>query len=149
MVSRRLLDEADDVAHAEDAVGEARGMEILERVHLLADAEQLDRLAGDGAHGERRAAAPVAVDAGEHDAGEADALVEVAGEIDRVLAGQRVGDEQDLVRPRGVADLRHLLHQRLVDMRAAGGVEDDDVVALQARRPARRAGRSRPGPGRE
>ena len=74
---RRLLDEADDVAHAEDAVGEARGMEILDRVHLLADAEQLDRLAGDGAHRERRAAAPVAVHAGQHDAGEADALVEV------------------------------------------------------------------------
>ncbi len=94
----RLLHEADDVAHAEDAVGEAPGMEILQRVHLLADAEQLDRLAGDGAHGERRAAAPVAVGARQHDAGDADALVEAFGEIDRVLAGQRVGDEQDLVR---------------------------------------------------
>ena len=30
-------------------------------------------------------------------------------------------------------DLRHLGHQRLVDMRAAGRVEHDDVVALQAR----------------
>ena len=97
-----LLDEADDVAHAENAVGEARGMKILERVHLLADAEELDRLAGDGAHRERRAAAAVAVHAGQHDAGDADALVEVAGEIDGVLAGQRVGDEQDFVRA-GVA----------------------------------------------
>ena len=35
--------------------------------------------------------------------------------------------------PRGVADLRHLLHQRLVDMGAPGGVEDHDVVALQPR----------------
>ena len=30
---RRLLDQRDDVAHAEDAVGDARGMEILERIH--------------------------------------------------------------------------------------------------------------------
>ena len=73
-------------------------MEILQRVHLLADADQLDRLAGDGAHRQRRAAAPVAVDAGQHDAGDADAFVEVLGEIDGVLAGQRVGDEQDLMR---------------------------------------------------
>ena len=68
-------------------------------------------------------------------------------EIDRVLAGQRVGDEQHLVRPGGVADVRHLLHQRLVDMGAAGGVEHHDVVALQ---PGRRLGalwRCRPGPG--
>ena len=79
------------------------GMEILERVHLLAGAEELDRLAGDGAHRERRAAAAVAVDAGEHDAGDADALVEGLGEVDRVLAGQRVGDQQDLVRAGRVA----------------------------------------------
>ena len=96
----RALDEADDVAHAEDAVGDAAGMEILQRVHLLAGADQLDRPAGDGAHGERRAAAPVAVDARQHDAGDADALVEGARDVDRVLAGQRVGDEQDLVRQR-------------------------------------------------
>ena len=113
-------------------------MEILQRVHLFADAEQLDRLAGDRAHGERRAAAAVAVDAGEHDAGDADALVEVLGEIDRVLAGQRVGDQQDLVRPGGVADLRHLGHQRLVDMGAARRCRDDDVIALRARRRFRR-----------
>ena len=71
-----LLDQRDDVAHAEDAAGDARGIEILQRVQLLAGADQLDRLAGDGAHRERGAAAAVAVDAGEHDAGEADALVE-------------------------------------------------------------------------
>ena len=73
-------------------------MEILERVHLLAGAEKLDRLAGDGAHRKRRAAAPVAVDAGQHDAGDADAIVEILGEIDGVLAGEAVGNEQDLVR---------------------------------------------------
>ncbi len=61
---------------------------------------QLDRLAGDGAHRERRAAAAIAVDAGQDDAGDADALVEALGEIDGVLAGQAVGDEQDLVRAR-------------------------------------------------
>ena len=59
--------------------------------------------------------------------------LKILGEIDRVLAGQRVGDEQDFVRAGGVADLRHLRHQRLVDMGAAGGVEQHDVVALQAR----------------
>ena len=95
---RGLLDERDDVAHAEDAVGDALRMEILERVDLFAGADQLDRLAGDGAHRKRGAAAPVAVDARQHDAGDADALVEALGEVDGVLAGQRIGDEQDFVR---------------------------------------------------
>ncbi len=132
---RGLLDQRDDVAHAENAVGDAVGMEILERIHLLAGAEQLDRLAGDGAHRERRAAAPVAIDAGQHDAGDADAIVEILGEIDGVLAGEAVGDEQDLMRRSAAPlDLHHLGHQGLVDMGAAGGVEHHDVIALQPRR---------------
>ena len=52
------------------------GMEIFQRVGLFAGADQLDRLAGDRAHRQRRAAAAVAVDPRQHDAGEADALVE-------------------------------------------------------------------------
>ena len=47
---------------------------------------------------------------------------------------ERVGDQQDLMRTRGVADVRHLLHQRLVDMGAPGGVEHHDIVALESRR---------------
>ena len=73
---RRLFDQRDDVAHAENAVGDALGMKILQRIHLFAGADQFDRLAGDGAHRQGRAAAPVAVDAGQHDAGNADALIE-------------------------------------------------------------------------
>ena len=67
-----------------------------------------------------------------HDAGDADGVVEGFGDVDRVLAGQRVGDEENLVRLGRVPDLDHLRHQRLVDMGAAGGVEDDDVVAAEA-----------------
>ena len=98
MVSAAFSTRLDDVAHAEDAAGDAARVEVLERVPLLADAHQLDRLAGDGAHGQRGAAAAVAVDAGQHDAGDADPGVEGLGGVDGVLAGQRVGDEQDLVR---------------------------------------------------
>ena len=107
------------------------GMEILQRIELFAGAHQLDRLAGHRAHGERRAAAAVAVDPGQHDAGQADPLVEGAGEIDRVLAGQAVGDEEDLVRMRGGLHLRRLGHHRLVEGGAAGGVEHDHVVAAE------------------
>ena len=35
-----LLDQADDVAHAEDAAGDALGVERLERVDLLAGADE-------------------------------------------------------------------------------------------------------------
>ena len=110
------------------------GMEVLQRVPLLADADQLDGLARHRAHGERRAAAAVAVDARQHDAGDADALVEALGELHRVLAGQAVGDQQRLVRMGEVAHLGRLAHQLVVDVRAAGGVEQHHVVAAEPRR---------------
>ena len=69
-----LFDERHDVAHAEDAAGDALGMEILQPVDLLAGAHELDRLAGDGAHGERSTTAAVAVDAGAPDTAPRNAL---------------------------------------------------------------------------
>jgi hypothetical protein len=73
-----------------------RGWNSSSAVHLFAGADQLDRLAGDGAHRQRGAAAAIAVHAGQHQAGNADALVEIAGQVDRVLTGQRIGHQQDL-----------------------------------------------------
>ncbi len=90
-----LFDERHHVAHAEDAADDAVGMEGLEGVGLFADADELDGLAGDVANRERCAAAGIAVHLGEHDAGEAEALVKILRGVDGVLAGHGVGDEQE------------------------------------------------------
>ena len=129
---RRLLDEADDVAHAEDAPGDALGVEGFERIDFLAGADEDDRLARYRAHRQRRPAARVAVDPGQDDAGDPDPLAESLRDIDRVLPGHRVGDEQGLVRVGRLAHRRDLEHQLLVDVEPAGGVEQHDVVALGA-----------------
>ena len=102
----RLLDQRDDVAHAEDAARHLLGAELLERVHLLAEADEADRPAGDRPHRQRRAAAAVAVHAGQQHAGDADLAVELLGDVDRVLAGQAVDDQQRLVRPAGCTSTR-------------------------------------------
>ncbi len=128
-----FLDQRDDVAHAEDAAGDARGIELFQRVELFAGADQLDRLLRDRAHRQRRAAAAVAVDAGEHDAGQPDAFVERAREIDGVLAGQAICDQQHFVRIGRTLDLGGLVHHVVVERGAAGGVEHHHVVAAEAR----------------
>ena len=130
------LDQREHVAHAEDARRHAVGVEPLERVELLADGGELDRLAGDRLDGERRAAARVAVELRHHDAVEVDPLLERLGDVDGLLAGHRVEHEQHVRRLRLAADRRELLHQRLVDLQPAGGVEDHDV-ALRRPSPAR------------
>ncbi len=61
-----FFDEGKDVAHAEHALGDALGMEFFEGVQFFADADEFDRLAGDGADGECGAAAGIGVELGEN-----------------------------------------------------------------------------------
>ncbi len=108
-------------------------MEPIELVELLAGGRELDRRTGDGLHAQRRAAARVAVELRQHDAVERDVLLERLRDVDRFLARHRVEDEQHVVRLRLVAYARQLFHQCLVDVEAAGGVEDHDVAAVFTR----------------
>ena len=66
----RVFDQGQHIAHAEDARGHAVGMKRLEPGEFLADADELDRLAGDMTNRKRRAAAGVAVELGENEAGQ-------------------------------------------------------------------------------
>ena len=130
----RLFDERDHIAHAQNAVGDARGMEILERIHLFAGADELDRFASDRAHRKRCAATAIAIDAGEHNAGNPHALVKGFCGVHRVLAGQRVRNQQHFMRLGDGFDFRHFRHQRVINRCAAGGIEHHDIKAAQARR---------------
>ena len=107
-------------------------MEVFQRVLFFADADQLDRGAGDGAHRQRGAATGVAVHAGEYDAGDGEGIVKRLGGVDCVLAGHGIDDEQGFCRVGGGAHLADFVHQLLIDGQAAGGVEDDDVEAFAA-----------------
>ena len=92
------LDERQHVAHAQDAAGQPVGVERLERVGLLAGAQELDRQPGHRADRQRRAAAGVAVDLGQDQAGDRRRLGERLGDGDRLLADHRVDHEQRLGR---------------------------------------------------
>ena len=92
-----------------------------------------DRLAGDGADRKRGTATGVTVELGHHDAVEFGGVGEGLGDADRVLAGHRVDDEQHVVRLGPLADLGQLVHQVVVDVQAARGVDDQDVAVLGLR----------------
>ena len=125
----RLFDEGDDVTHAKDAARDAFGFKGFERVHLFAKADEFDRLAGDRAHGQGCTAATVTVHTRQHDAGNADAVVEVFSRLHSVLAGQAIDHQQGFARVGNVTDGFDLLHQFFVDGQTASGVEHVDVVA--------------------
>ena len=73
----RFLDQRNDVAHPKDTARDALGLKGLKRVHLFAHADELDRLAGDRAHGQRCPTATVAIHTREDNARDADLVVEL------------------------------------------------------------------------
>ena len=115
-------------------------MEGLEVVELLAGTHKFDRLAGDRPDRQRRAAAGIAVELGEDDPVDAEGLIERLGDVDGVLAGHRVDHQQDLIRMDRLFDPLKLLHQHLVDVQTAGGIEDNEIVAVVLRVPEGRLG---------
>ena len=79
------------------------------------------------------ATARVAVHLGENDAGDVQPLVEALRDLDRILTRHAVGDEENLIGvDRGLEPLQ-LLHHLVVDLKAAGGVDDHDTVARALR----------------
>ena len=87
----------------------------------------------DAVDRERRATARVAVHLGEDHAGDAERAVEALRDLHRVLAGHAVGDEQDLVGLDRLLEALELVHHLVVDLQAAGGVDDHDAVARALR----------------
>ncbi len=79
-------------------------MEGLERVRLFADADEQDRLARDLPHGERRAAARIAVRLGKDHAGQVERCIEALRRAHRILPRHAVDDEQALGRADGAVD---------------------------------------------
>ena len=105
-------------------------MERLDLIKLFAGADKFDGLAGHGLDGKRRAASCVAVELGEHDAGDIEVFVEGLCRADGVLTGHCVDHEQNFVRVDRGLDGLELVHERLVDVQTACGVEEDHVVAV-------------------
>ena len=127
-----LLHEGEHITHAEDAAGHPLGVERLQRLHLLAGADEFDRRAAHLADREGGATPGVAVHLGEHGPGDAHLLMERAGEFSGLLADHRIHHQQHLIGCHGAADPHHLLHHRGVDLEAAGGVNDHRVEAFLA-----------------
>jgi len=105
-------------------------MEHFQIVQLFAGALELDGLAGDAQHRKCRTAAGIAIGLGQDDAVDANRLVEGLGNIHSVLACHGIHHQQRLVHGDSFLDLHELLHQDLVDLQTAGGIQDHNVVAV-------------------
>src|SRR5580658_11245154 len=101
-------------------------MEGLERVELLADAYEFQRLASNVADRKRRAAARIAIHLRKNDAGDPEPFVKLVSRLHGVLAGHRVGDKQDLGGIQQLLQLLKLLHELIIDMQPSGRVDQQN-----------------------
>ena len=127
-----LLNQAQDVAHAQDAVRHAIRMEEIEVAEPLTGAGEGDGPADHALDRERGTAAGVAVEFGEDDAAQLEGVVEGLGGGHRVLADHGVDDQERVVGLRRGRDGADLLHQLGVDREPARRVDDADVPAQSA-----------------
>ena len=123
-----LLDQGDDVAHAQNARGDAIGVEGLQGLQAFPHADELDRLPRDLAHGKRGSPAGIPVHLGQHTAAEFQPLAEAPSRLHRVLAQHGIGHEQNLVGTGEIPDLDELIHHRVINAEPAGRVQDDDTA---------------------
>src|SRR3982751_1052329 len=118
-----------------DGAGDFAGVERPEIVGLLTHTDGVDRKAEFLGCGDQHASARGPVELVHDEASHARALAEHFDLRKAVLAGCRVQDQEDIVRGLGIesteyaADLRQLLHQMRFVLEAAGGVDDEHVLA--------------------
>src|SRR5881409_902255 len=116
----------------EEPVDHPLRVEAADVLVRLSEVHEHDRLPDRLRHRERRTALRVRVDLREDDPVEADGLVKLFRLFDRVVPREGVSDVQGQVRFRDALDLLHLVHQVLVRLHPARGVDQDDVPSARA-----------------
>ena len=102
----------------------------LQGLHLLAGADELDRLTAHLADREGGTTAGITIKLGEHRTGDPHLVVEGTGELGRLLADHRIHHQQYLIGLHSGADPHHLLHHLGVDLEAPCGVDQERVEAF-------------------
>ena len=128
-----LFNERQHVAHAKEPRRHALRVEGFQGVQLLANPDELDRLADHRLDRQRRPAPGIAVQFGENHALDAHRLVEGRRHVDRLLTGHCIDHEKRVAGIGSRLDLHQFLHQRLVDLQPSRRVDDDGVGLMPGR----------------
>ena len=105
-------------------------MEDFEIFDTFTDTGEFDRHTGDSLNGENAAAFRVAVEFGDDKTGNIELFMEGLGDIDDILTGKRVDRQQYFAGLCDFLDIAQFLHQFLIDLQTARGIDDDDIEAF-------------------
>ncbi len=119
----------DNVSHAKNSIGNPFGMKFFQPVHFFGCANKFNGFASGSAHGKGSPAASITIHTGENDAGNCHAFIKRAGQIYRVLPGQGINNQQNLMGIGCFFDLSGFGHQFFVNMGATGGIKNINIIA--------------------
>src|SRR5438094_4546302 len=117
----------------EEPVHHPLGLEPADVLVRLSEVDEHDRLSDRLGHRERGPSLRVRVDFREDDSVDPDGFVKLLRLLDGVVSRERVADLQDQVRLRDALDILHLVHEVLVRLHPARGVDQDDVSTPRPR----------------
>jgi hypothetical protein len=108
----------------------AVGIEDFQAVDLFRDTGELDGRARDLAHRQRRTAARIAVELGQHDTGQRQRFLEGLGGVDRILALHGIDHEQGFDGLERGVQILDFGHQQLVDGQTAGRIHQQHIEEM-------------------
>ena len=125
-----IFDQRQHIAHAQNPAGHPFRVEGLQAGEFFAHADEFDRLAGDMAHRQRRAAARIAVQLGQDHPGQRQRLVKGLGGVHRILALHGVHHKQGFHRVQRRVQGFDFFHHRRVDGQTAGGIDNQHIMKM-------------------
>ena len=105
-------------------------MEQFQRIQLFADAEEFDGLSRHRPNRKQRPAARIAFHFCENDPAQTHALIELGGHRDGILPGHCIRNQQDFIGLHRRFHGNELIHEFVIHMQAAAGIEHHQVKPL-------------------
>ena len=127
---RGLLNQGQQVTHTQDSAGHPIWVEGFDIRDFFTGTGKLNWFASDFTNREGRTATGVPVNLGQNDTGNFKLLVEFSRDIGRFLTDHAVDDQQDFIRLSQGLDITEFFHEFLIDLQAAGRIDENIVVAV-------------------
>ena len=125
-----ILDQRQDIAHAENTRGHSLRVEGFDTGQFLADTSVLDRPTGYMTYRKRCATTRITVQFGQDDSGQRQSLAKRLGRVDRILTQHGINDEQCFNRFDRRMEFGDLLHHRFVNRETTSRIHKQHIVEV-------------------
>ena len=108
-------------------------MKRLQLAQLFTHTDKFDRFLGDRFDGYGCTTAGITIHFGQDHAADVKLVIKGLGNVDRILSGHGIGNQQDVSRCNRRLDALEFAHEGFIDMQPSGCIEQQGVTAFLLR----------------